>query len=215
LTLLTHNATVKLMKMIVHRFLNPSHTRIALMAGVLWSSTACAGGYFGLGQDFYRFTYLIEAAQATPLSSKASTLRRGGFETAHGEWVAFDGWYSSKLKDTRWSWMTQLSPQWGLIWGISTGERGSKYTIEPGLRLGFLYQSDIGKHSHISFGLTDTIGGRLKEKTCTADYGDIGGVQMVNCRLAASVLAPSATLAHVLDEKPQPVGHIRYQYFFD
>lgn len=185
------------------------------MAAALCVAPAFAEGQLSGGQGFWRSTHLIEAAQQTPLSSKARALRWGGFETAQGQWVAFEGWYSSQWTDTRWSWMTQINPHWGLIWGLSTGERGTKYTIEPGFRLGFLFQSEVGQRSHIGLSMSTTLGGQLKEKTCIANYGDIGGVQPVNCRLAASVLAPSATLVHVLHEKPQPVGHIRFQHFFD
>lgn len=46
-------------------------------------------------------------------------------------------------------------------------------------------------------------GGRLKEKTCSADYGEIGGVQTVNCRLAASTLQPAETLQYLMNEKPK------------
>jgi hypothetical protein len=188
---------------------------IASCLGALFARTAWAEGQLSAGQGFWRSTYLVEAAQQTALSGKARVLQAGGFETARGEWVAFDGWYTSPWKDTRWSWMTQINPHWGLIWGISTGERGRKYTIEPGLRLGFLFQTELGKDSRISLGWSGTLGGRLKERTCTADYGDVGGVQTVNCRLAASVLSPAATLAFVLNERPDQVGHIQYQYFFD
>ena len=46
------------------------------------------------------------------------------------------------------------------------------------------------------------LGGTLHEKSCSADYGQIGGVQEVNCRLAASTLPPAETLRYLLNEKP-------------
>lgn len=36
----------------------------------------------------------------------------------------------------------------------------------------------------------------LTERACTADCGDIGGIQRVNCRLAASALLPEETLRY-------------------
>jgi hypothetical protein len=47
-----------------------------------------------------------------------------------------------------------------------------------------------------------TFSGKLREKSCTADYGEIGGVQEVNCRMAASILPPSETLKYKFNDKP-------------
>jgi hypothetical protein len=51
--------------------------------------------------------------------------------------------------------------------------------------------------------MTRLVAGGLKEKSCTADYGDIGGVQAVNCRLAASTLEPSSTLQYLANIRAQ------------
>jgi len=50
--------------------------------------------------------------------------------------------------------------------------------------------------------VTTRIGGHLRERACTADYGEIGGVQRVNCRLAATPLEPRETLQYLWDERP-------------
>ena len=87
-------------------------------------------------------------------------------------------------------------------WGLSTGERGQKYRIEPGLKIGFLVQTEISRNSTISLSATTILAGMLTEETCIADYGAIGGVQTVNCRLAASTLPPAETLQHLFDDPP-------------
>lgn len=71
----------------------------------------------------------------------------------------------------------------------------------PGFHLGFIHQMDLGKDISLSFNGIKVFGGNLKEKTCEADYGVIGGVQEVNCRLAASLMTPAQTLSYLLNEK--------------
>jgi hypothetical protein len=96
--------------------------------------------------------------------------------------------------------MTQLSSETGLIWGVGTGERGVKYRISPSFKLGFIHQARLGRCTTFTLRATTTLGGRLREKACTADYGDIGGVQAVNCRLAASEMEPAETLHHLFND---------------
>lgn len=147
-------------------------------------------------------TYLIELRQGSRLSALARTLSSGGFETATGNRVDFRSWYSSHWTDTHIAWMTQITPNIGIIHGFSTGERGSKYTIEPSLKLGVAVRTRTGKNAFLSLRATTLIGGALREMPCAADYGAIGGVQTVNCRLAATLLPPEQTLGYLVKEKP-------------
>ena len=178
-------------------------------------STAHAANFLSSGHSFTQSTYLIEIRQDSPLSLKARSMSYGGFETSQGNWVAFDNWYSAKWNDTRLSWITQFNANFGLIWGLSSGEQAEKYSIEPGIRLGLLFQTQTGKNKFLSITGSTMLGGRLKEKTCTADYGEIGGVQEVNCRLAASTLEPSQTLNYLYNEKPESSVQIRYRLSFN
>jgi hypothetical protein len=59
------------------------------------------------------------------------------------------------------------------------------------------------------------LGGRLREKSCTADYEE-EGISEVNCRLAASLLPPEETLNYLLDVSAQTETRItlRLQYSF-
>ncbi len=166
------------------------------------------------GHSIIESTHLIELAQDTVTSLKARELRTGGFETATGTYIDFSRWYSPDWYDTRISWMTQITPKFGFIWGISTGEQAEKYSIDPGLRLGFIYQTNIGKNSTVAFTASTYVGGELRERTCQADYGEIGGVQEVNCRLAATTLAPAETLDYLTYSKPGDVWQITYKFNF-
>lgn len=160
-------------------------------------------------------THLIEVRQGLYLSNLASSLGRSGFETAGGSWVDFQHWYRPRWVDTRVSWLTQVNPNLGLVWGLSTGERADKYSIQPGLRLGFLAQIQPSKQSVMALSYTTVLGGRMQEKTCLADYGDIGGQQVVNCRLAATTLEPSETLKFLINEKPSAVVQLGFSRTFN
>lgn len=145
-------------------------------------------------------TSLIELRQGSDLSRKVLASRGQGFETAGGDAVDVSSWYSTRWTDVRVSWLTRLSPNTGLIWGLNSGERGEKYRISTGIKLGFVHQRQLGRNTHIALRTTTTLGYRLREKTCTADYGEIGGVQTVNCRLAATHLSPNETLSYLFNE---------------
>ena len=158
-------------------------------------------------------TYLLDVRQDTQLSLKARALREGGYETAGGERINFSRWYAPDSSDIQISWLTQLNRNFGLIWGFGTGESAEKYTISPSLRLGFTYQIE-SKNRRFALTATTILGGELREKSCTADYGDIGGVQEVNCRLAATTLTPEETLNYLEYAKPESVIKLSFTYFF-
>lgn len=192
----------------------------ALAIAACASSTVAANAsdmplsdWFNHDQAFLRSTHLIEIQQGSELSRTVSQHQNQGFELAEGDWVGFDSWYSAKWTDVRLSWMTQVTQNAGLIWGLSTGERGEKYGISPSLKLGFIHQTKINKNNtFLTLRGTSILGGALKEKSCTADYGDIGGIQEVNCRLAASTLEPSDTLNYLFNEKPYNRNQISIQF---
>lgn len=174
----------------------------ALAVTAVASAQDMSGRYHLQNAGFFDATYFVELQQGSELSRLASGLRGGGYELSGGATVKFKRWYKTDWVDTRLNWMTLLTPDVGLLFGFSTGERGQKYEIRPSLRLGLLAQRSIGKRTLLSFRASTTVGGQLREKTCTADYGDIGGVQKVNCRLAASTLAPEDTLQYLMNRQP-------------
>ncbi len=166
--------------------------------------------------NFFDATHLLDMRQGSILSDKVSDFRSMGYETATGKRVNFNKWYSTKWTDFRILWMTQIDKQNGFIWGFSTGEKGVKYNISPGLTLGFIHQRELGKNMSFTIQGTTVIGGWLKEKSCMADYGEIGGVQEVNCRLAASTLEPKETLKYLLNERPKEDSMlmVKFTYLF-
>jgi len=167
-------------------------------------------------QNFIDATHLIDFKQGSELSGKVSDSSAGRFETAQGNFVSFKQWYQTNWTDTKTVWMTEINPNLGVIWGFSTGEKAEKYEISRSVTIGFAYSTQIDKTSFLSIRGTTILGGNLREKTCTADYGDIGGIQEVNCRLAATPLPPSETLIHLFNDKPlnKDLFFIRYIKYF-
>lgn len=168
----------------------------ALSAGAGQADTA------GFASRFFDNTYLIALEQGTEQSRKVSGLGFGGFDLAGGDPIAFERWYRSSWKDSTFTFMTQVNKNWGVVWGLRTGESGPKYTISPGLTLGIITQRQLSPNFYISLQATTLIGNKLTEKPCTANYGDVGGVHVVNCRLAAAPIAPAETLKYLVHDSP-------------
>ena len=117
--------------------------------------------------------------------------------------VPFEPWYGGDaLPDLKFAFLTPVGPDVGFLWGFGTGDSGEKYWIEPSLKLGFIARRPLSEHAEIVGRMSFVIGGRLRERTCIADYGAIGGVQTVNCRLADSPLRPEDTLDFLFDRRP-------------
>ncbi|WP_202358200.1 hypothetical protein [Mesorhizobium sp. 113-3-3] len=155
-------------------------------------------------------TSLVDIHQGSPLSDRARSLGNGGYELQNGTFVSFNQWYRARWVDMHVDLLTQITEDTGILWGFGTGEEGEKYRIEPSLKLGFVTQMHPNPNSTLSLSLTTTIGGKLTEKACEADYGDFG-TYSVNCRLAASQLAPEETLKYLVNAKPES-QHIWLNY---
>lgn len=157
-------------------------------------------------------SYLVSAQFGSAWSRQVSQVRSQGYESAGGAWISMDPWYRSAWKDLRLTWMTPLTRDSGFIWGLGTGERGEKYAIAPSLKLGFVQQASVGRNALLSLRATTVIGGRLSEKSCTADYGEIGGVQEVNCRMAATATPPAETLKYLMNGPPRDRFEVMVQF---
>jgi len=166
----------------------------------------------GSGFDLWQTTKLIEFKQGSELSSKVDLYRTGGYDLASGAPQNFKNWYTPSFTDLRITYMTPISQSIGVIWGVSTGEKAPKYTIDPSIKLGLVMSHEFDKRSYLSVKATTIVGGRLRESSCSADYGDIGGVQQVNCRLAASTLQPSQTLQYLHNDKPYNFNTLLIQF---
>jgi len=176
-------------------------TNLIVVVFLIFALQGISPSFAGSG-DFIRNTYLIELNQGSQLSQTARAAGNGGFETANGRWIGLRSWYSSSWTDSQFAMMTQMTPWFGIVWGAGTGEYGQKYTIDPSIKIGFVMRTEISRNSSLSFKATALIGGALREKACSADYGAIGGVQQVNCRLAASTIAPADTLQYMYNMSP-------------
>jgi hypothetical protein len=181
---------------------------IFVLASLL-SSYCCAESRFGS-------TYLIEVKQGSELSEKVNFYTGAGFESSNGGFVSFRPWYETKWTDARIAFMTEITDNIGFLWGFSSGEHGQKYRIDPSLKVGLAFFQTFSDQTQLSFKFTTILGGNLKESICMANYGDVGGVQAVNCRLAATPLPPSETLPYLFSDRPynQTVINLELKHVF-
>lgn len=161
-------------------------------------------------------TQLVSVSQGSSLSDKAADARKVQYESSTGESISMQPWYDTKWVDVHIIMMTPVSSSAAVLWGFSTGERGIKYRIDPSVTLGWAQVWEPAKGHTLAFNMKYLFGGKLKENTCSADYGDIGGVQDVNCRLAATTLAPEETLRYLFNENPKRKlqANLTWRYVF-
>jgi hypothetical protein len=149
------------------------------------------------------YTHLVEVRAGSALSSLARDAVFLDQIYSDGSSIDMAPWYSSGWQDIQMTWLTELDAENGVFWGFSTGEEGGKYRIDPALTLGFLSVQELEDGWTVSLSTTFRFGGRLTEDPCTADYGAIGGVQTVNCRMSGSFLPPVETLDYLWDKAPE------------
>ena len=133
-----------------------------------------------------------------------------------GSTVSLHPWYSGGfLPDLHVTLLTPIDDSFGLLWGFGSGESGAKFRIDPSLTLGFVLKQRVGSSSTVSLRVSTVLGGHLREQPCTADYGLIGGVQQVNCRMADSYLPPAETLKHLFNEAAVEKLKVSLTYTFE
>ena len=187
---------------------------LSCFAALFFCSQANSQVYTITENSFSQATYLIDVNIESTLNRRAKALRDGGFETATGEQINFYSWYAPHANEIHVTLMTQITRNFGAIWGAGSGERADKYTIDPSLKIGFVYQAEIRKNHLFSISGIGSLGGDFREHTCMADYGDIGGVREVNCRLAATEMPPEMTLNYLESGKPDSNFQILYKIVF-
>jgi hypothetical protein len=190
-----------------------------LVTATLLAAAPCASATAGPAavlQDLLEDTRLLGIVEIDPHRDRLREARGGGYELSQGRFVSFDRWYRRRWPDLRVDFMSRVTDNAAFLWGVSTGEYGEKYSVSPSIRIGLLVQARPSPSSTVSLVVTTAFGGRLGERPCVADYGQIGGVQTVNCRLAASVLEPGRTLDLLWREKApdQTRVTLRYQLSF-
>jgi hypothetical protein len=165
-------------------------------------------------QDFLRQTSLLSVNVGSGRSEIARALSSGGYELSDGTPINFSDWYEPKFPDLNLLFLTEITSSFALSWGFSLGERGEKYQIDPGLWLGFIYRTPLNEHSSLTISGITLIGGDFREHECVGIYSF--DERSVNCRLAASVLAPADTLKFLINEPGfrETRLSIRYEFWF-
>lgn len=156
--------------------------------------------------EFLRSSHILGIYQGSDMSGIAEGMRNyPDFDLrdeGSGRIVVRD-WYQTDWTDVVVDMLTELDDDLALLWSFSTGERGEKYRIDPSIKLGFIAQHEVSDTSFLTLIATSTMFGNFTELPCEADYGKIGGgVQPVNCRLAATPLPPEETLDYLVNANP-------------
>ncbi len=146
-------------------------------------------------------TWVTSVSDQIPKAAKIRELEGFGYELAGGEYQSFKNWYRSETPAISVEGLTQIRSNLGINWGVSSGEFGEKYVIDPALKLGFTYVEQLSKDTDFSFAAYRFFGGGLREKKCIASYGELGASEPVNCRLAATLLAPKETLKYLIRDQ--------------
>jgi len=167
-------------------------------------------------QGFWERTFLLDLRIGSSRSDIATNLARGGYELDGGTPIDFADWYTARLPEFNIKFLTSLSPDLGLIWGISTGERGEKYRIDQGMWIGFIYRYETSNQSDWTLSAMSLLGGDFRERTCQAYYRVTESFETVNCRLAATPLPPQDTLRFLVRERGfrDARATLRYQIRF-
>lgn len=157
-------------------------------------------------------TFLLDLRAGSLRSRRARELSVGGYELDDGTPVDFADWYTPSFPEMNLIFLTAITPSFGITWGVSTGERGEKYRIDPGLWLGFVYRYNISPRQTLSLSASTLVGGDLREQPCRAFYRVIDDFATVNCRLAASTLPPRETLQFLERKSGRRESRIQLRY---
>lgn len=176
------------------------------------AAALCAPAGTALAQPWLADTRVLDVRLGSARSAAMAALGRGGYDLADGTRIDLEGWYNARRPDLDIRFLTPVSPDLALTWGFSTGEQGGKYRIDPALRVGILYRRQVTRGGTLSVSMTAVAGGDLRERPCVADFGAIGGVQRVNCRLAASSLRPQDTLPLLVRKRGHWESRISISY---
>lgn len=178
------------------------------LAAALWLLPAGPGS--GRAEIIDR-THLLELDDSSAHGSTIRHIRRGTYELSDGLPLTMREWYSPEVPELTLRMLTEVAEGFGITWGLSTGEEGPKYRIDPALHLGFILQEEVWRNATLTLTASTLLGGDLSERPCEADYGEFGSMK-VNCRLAATTLAPEETLDYLLESSGRKASWVSLQF---
>ena len=135
------------------------------------------------GQGLWERTSLLDLRAGSVRSDRARDLSAGRYALEDGTMVDLFDWYRPRVTNMNILFLTELEPSLALIWGISTGETGQKYRIDPGLWLGVFYRAELAENQVLTFAARTLLGGAMQERPCVAFYTILADIPQVACRL--------------------------------
>jgi hypothetical protein len=183
-----------------------------------WISLLALGPSHGQGYGAAADSAFLSQTQLVALSfdgQNSGIVRQAaaqGFELSNGTPAQVAQWYTPYFPNLTAVFATDIRQGLALIWGASLGERGAKYSLGPSGVVGIALQQPMGPRSGVRLQLYGQFGGALNESHCLGDYGELGGMQHVNCRMAASILPPAQTLAYLWNLPPSLQATLKLTY---
>jgi len=156
-------------------------------------------------QSDERSITVFDIHQGDPLSDLALSYSQEGYQLSTlggGGWQSMAPFYATHWREVTAKALLTLDADHGIVFGVTSGEAGEKYKIDPGIILGFIAQSHPRPQGTLSLSVNTSLFGHMTEYPCQGDFGDLGDDITVNCRLAASPISIEDGLAQLVDQDP-------------
>jgi hypothetical protein len=181
-------------------------TGCVVVCGLASAQAMPSHGFMAFVPPSTQTTHLIGIQQGSALSQTVSHVRSEVVELGDGKGTLFylKNKYKTNWQDLQLTFLTEINPNFGLIFGFGTGERGPNYKIEPSLQLGFIHLTQIDKKSNLQTRFSYRFAGKLKEKPCITSRPALNLFNTEeNCRLTTSLMPIEETLNFLWNEAPR------------
>ena len=173
---------------------------VALLMGAIRPGVA-------FGQDDQRSIAIYDIHQGDPLSDLAWSFSQEGFflqpvDGSTGPWQSMAPFYATHWREVTAKALLTLDANHGIVFGLTTGEEGEKYKIDPSIILGFIAQSHPRLNGTLTLQAGTSLFGHMTEYPCVGDFGAVGSDITVNCRLAADMVNTDDSLKFLVNEDP-------------
>ena len=126
---------------------HPSKLRVNSWSGCLCACLNSAGPI--QAQDAFLEDMELVDVGVGDLSSLVDRFSRQTGGLSDVSRCSFSRYYNSEIKDWRFTMLSPVNCNFGILWGFGTGESGAKYHIEPSLKFGILAIEPIGDNRPI------------------------------------------------------------------
>ncbi len=150
---------------------------------------------------------LFDLHQGDTLSDMALAFSTEGYflqgdNGSVGPWQSMAPFYATHWREVTARSLLTLDADHGVVFGLTTGEAGEKYKIDPSIILAFIDQMHPRLNATLTIQAGTSFFGHMTEYPCVGDFGDVGSSITVNCRLAASQINTEESLKYLVNQDP-------------